>query len=295
MKASQCRFNPTGCSTRHYGCASEADHNRRAAAAAPLSQVKSAREREVDLVNRSKEMYYMFIGFRDVLLQNMVHPSARTRAVDPREVEPRGSPSKPVMEAHEYQPANVHILPVMQPFWLKKSESHDHLSPCHQLPSSVQVQEIPDAFKEMMVPYAHLPASVLQRCGSEVDGIEAEQEAAEQLLAVAASNVRADEVAAVIAQHGLGALGYAVGNREDQSSWTDKERICIGHPRDFSDDTIAWAVKCVGGHLAARKEVEEGLQTLQGKRIDLFLPIYVQWVAAQVTEVNSPNVTVRFW
>ena len=88
---------------------------------------------------------------------------------------------------------------------------------------------------------------------------------------------------------------FAVGSQDTQKLWIDEQRIRMGLPRDFSDDTMAWAVKCVGGHLAARKTVEPGLYLLEGRRIDIFLPAYVQWVAARVTSVKREHATLKFW
>lgn len=290
-----CRFNPTGCSSRHYGSASIVEHERRAAAAAPLAQVILERKREVAAVTRAKAIYAKFCGFRDVLLRTTVEPSARERAVDPREAEPQVQCSVPELKPQELVPVNLSVVPYLEPLWGPEHPPRHAIGPCSGLPGTVDVRDLPEAVREYMVPYAHLPASVLQRCGREVDGIESEQEVEEQLQAVMASNERANEVAAGIAENGLEAIVFAVGSKDLQERWVDEQRICLGLPMDFSDDTMAWAVKCVGGQLAARKAVESGLSVLEGRRIDIFLPVYVQWVAARVTSVKGEHVTLKFW
>lgn len=290
----RCRFNPTGCNGRHYGCASEKDHNRYAAAAAPLEQVKADRQREVTAIARAKSIYAKFASFRNDLLRNKVDPSAREKALDPREAELRLQSKDTRLQQHEILPVNVHVVPELPPF-LEDDQPRVHLS-LHPSPAgSVDTHDLPCCVREVMVPYAHLPAAVLRRCGKEVDGIEEDQEAEERRQAVVACNERAEEVAAGIAERGLEALVYAVGPQPAQQRWIDERRIRRGHPRDFTDDTLAWAVKCVGGHLAARKEIESGLSVLKGRRIDIFLPVYVQWIAAWVINVDHPAVTVQFW
>lgn len=289
-----CRFNPTGCKTRHCGSASEQDHDRRAAAAAPLQQVITQREREVSAVVRAKAIYAKFISFRNTLLRTVVDAGARARAVDPREAEPQLQ-SPVAVHGHETVSVNVHLVPGLKPLWGPEHPRRCPVGPCSEIPGSVDVRDLPGAVRELMVPYAHLPASILQRCGSEVDGIEAEQEAAERHQVMVASNERAEEVAAGLAERGLDALVFAVGSQDAQEEWADQHRIRMGSPKDFSDDAMARAVKCVGGHLRARLEVEGGLSDLMGRRIDIFLPVYVQWVAARVKKVDGAHATVRFW
>eukprot|EP00892_Ulva_mutabilis_P006334 jgi/Ulvmu1/4072/UM019_0050.1 len=288
-------FNPTGCNSRHYGCASEKEHERRAASASPLAQVKADREREVASIARAKAIYAKFASFRSHLLRNKVDPSAREKALDPREAEPQLQGNTTTAQAHEIVPVNVDVVPELPPF-LEDVQPPRYRAALYKCPEgSVGTHDLPCCVRELMVPHAQLPAPILQRCGKGVDGIEEEQEAEERRQAVVASKERADEVAAGIAQQGLDAIVYAVGTQEAQQCWVDERRIRKGSPRDFSDDTLAWAVKCIGGHLAARKEIEGGLSVLEGSRIDLFLPEYVQWVAARVISTDCSTATLKFW
>jgi hypothetical protein len=111
--------------------------------------------------------------------------------------------------------------------------------------------------------------------------------------------IRMKEVTRGVAHfHGVKAVMHAVGTREVQARWADPRRLHACDPYDFGNDVLAWAAKAVGGNVSARRAAAEGLEELVGQRIDVFLPMFVQWVGATVEAVvdSDPGVAlVTFW
>lgn len=87
-----------------------------------------------------------------------------------------------------------------------------------------------------------------------------------------------------------------LGGREEQATLADKRRLRAPQRHDIDDDVLAWAVKCAGGNRAGREALQQqGFRSLVGKRVDVFLPAFVQWVAAEVLSMSAQRASVRFW
>lgn len=97
---------------------------------------------------------------------------------------------------------------------------------------------------------------------------------------------------------GVKSVMTAVGSKEVQARWADPRRISTCDPYDYGNDVLAWAAKCVGGNVSARHAASDGVAELVGQRIDVFLPMFVQWVGAVVesaVEGQEDVALVTFW
>ena len=97
---------------------------------------------------------------------------------------------------------------------------------------------------------------------------------------------------------GISEVMSAMGPKEVQARWADPRRLSACNPFDFGNDVLAWAAKAVGGNITARRAASDGLDELVGQRIDVFLPMFVQWVGATVEETLEADkdvAVVSFW
>jgi hypothetical protein len=106
---------------------------------------------------------------------------------------------------------------------------------------------------------------------------------------------QAENQAALAAQN-IEAVMHAPGDRAAQERWADSKRLQLLSPADVDDQDLAKAVRCLGGNAAARAAKTPSLAVaLRGRRIDVFLPEFVQWVAAEVLRVQRSRADVLFW
>lgn len=121
------------------------------------------------------------------------------------------------------------------------------------------------------------------------DGDEAE---------AAAAAVAKAEVAAAVAACDPSACDVAVGPLLLQRRWADPAQIPPPAASDEADAALAWAVRCLGGNRAAREARVRGVAAnggLVGRRVDIFLPLLLQWVAAEVCSIMRGTAHIRLW
>jgi hypothetical protein len=144
-----------------------------------------------------------------------------------------------------------------------------------------------------------LPAlrRAVQLHAAETVTTEAAEEDGDKAEAAAAAVAKA-EVAASAAACDPASCDIAIGPISLQRLWADPAHTPPPAASDDADAALAWAVRCLGGNRAAREARACGFAAsggLVGRRIDIFLPLLLQWVAAEVRSVVRGTAHIRLW
>jgi hypothetical protein len=114
----------------------------------------------------------------------------------------------------------------------------------------------------------------------------------------AAAAIAIAEVAAASAAADPAACDIAVGPLALQRRWADPAQLPPPPASDDADAALAWAVRCLGGNRTAREVRARGFAAnggLVGRCIDVFLPLLLQWVSAEVHSIVRGTAHIRLW
>ena len=189
--------------------------------------------------------------------------------------------------------------------WRNNPEAMALVQPCRHC----QTAMLPQRTKLSFSPAALTPLSLLQtnlpqgRCrelmaedDADKDSSSCGTEEAAQAEAETQQVAEQERESALAAQN-IDLVMRAVGDRQEQSERADPSRLRALSSEEMSDKELAKAVKALGGSASAKEATGPWCDAsrLKGHRIDVFLPEFLQWVAAQVTGAQGAKVDVRFW